>query len=329
MRDGPLYYADRGGRGHCDREHFDGVGFPSGDRDARGRLFARAFFFRQVLPRLSRRLPEIGWPGRIRLTSGRMAELSNVNRAVNGSIKPKPDASTLRYWKLDVAAGDCNSFAVQKRHELIKRGWPSAALALTVAKTPSGEGHLVVTVRTDQGDLVLDNLRSNIVSWQKTGYQWVMRQSEGNPQYWVELDGGQAGPLDAAQDFDSATEVAQADSAADAREPTAGKPALAAADAGFKQADGARARNVRSLEADAATAAPDEAKMQATEASVADLTRWINDNRKTALPVLDSIVAAVDRFNETSPAAPATPVEEDEKEAEADDPIDPTPLGLV
>jgi len=160
--------------------------------------------------------PKSAGPGRVRLTSARMAELSSVNSAVNGSIRPKLDTSTLRYWKLNVNAGDCNSFAVQKRHELIRRGWPAAALALTVAKTPRGEGHLVVTVRTDQGDLVLDNLRATIVPWQKAGYEWIMRQSERNPQFWVELDGGRAGPVGAAQDLDDATRIAQADGAAGA-----------------------------------------------------------------------------------------------------------------
>jgi predicted transglutaminase-like cysteine proteinase len=43
--------------------------------------------------------PKSAGPGRVRLTSGRMAELSSVNRAVNVSIRPKPDTSTLRYWK--------------------------------------------------------------------------------------------------------------------------------------------------------------------------------------------------------------------------------------
>ncbi len=180
--------------------------------------------------------PKSAGPPRVRLTRGRMAELSSVNRAVNASIRPRPDTSTLRYWKLDVDAGDCNAFAVQKRHELIRRGWPAAALALTVAKTARGEGHLVVTVRTDQGDLVLDNLRSNIVPWRKAGYEWIMRQSERNPQFWVELDGGQAGPVGAAQDLDDAAPVAQVDNAADGRAPTDGELAVAAADAGSKPA---------------------------------------------------------------------------------------------
>jgi predicted transglutaminase-like cysteine proteinase len=216
--------------------------------------------------------PKSAGASRIRLTSERMAELASVNRSVNRSIRPTPDTSARRYWKLDVGAGDCNSFAVQKRHELIARGWPAAALALAVAKTPSGEGHLVVTVRTDQGDLVLDNLRSNIVSWRTTGYDWIMRQSEGNPQYWVALDGGQAGPVAAAADFDDATQVAEADGAADGRQPTGGVLAVADTDAGSQPADAARA-GVQNREADAASGALDGARAQAAQASIAELNR--------------------------------------------------------
>ncbi|MGD1037693.1 MAG: transglutaminase-like cysteine peptidase [Roseiarcus sp.] len=311
--------------------------------------------------------PKSAGAGRIRLTSGRMAELASVNRAVNNSIRPTPDASTFRYWKLDVNAGDCNSFAVQKRHELIQRGWPAAALALTVAKTSWGEGHLVVTVRTDKGDLVLDNLRSNIVSWQRTGYDWIMRQSERNPQYWVELHGGQAGPVYAAADLDDATEVAEADDAPAAGEPVDGKLMVAAADAGSKPADAPRSPDVQSLEADAAAAALDEAnklamaladigwkradaprspdvqileadaataaldlaKAQAAQAAIAELARWIADNRQAAIPVFDSVVAALDRLIEPSPATPAKPAEEEEKEANVADPSDPALFGFI
>jgi len=167
--------------------------------------------------------PKSAGPGRIHLTSAHMAELASVNRAVNAAIRPTPDTSAMRLWRLNVSAGDCNEFAVEKRHELIRRGWPAAALALTVAKTSWGEGHLVVTVRTDQGDLVLDNLRSTIIAWQKTGYDWIMRQSEANPQFWVELEGGEEGTMTAAAEFGGATEVAEADEtspvASDANQP--------------------------------------------------------------------------------------------------------------
>ena len=42
--------------------------------------------------------PKSGGAGRIKLTSGRMAELASVNRAVNNGIRPKADTSALRYW---------------------------------------------------------------------------------------------------------------------------------------------------------------------------------------------------------------------------------------
>ncbi len=186
-----------------------------------------------------------------------MAELANVNRAVNAAIRPTADASAMRFWRLNVSAGDCNSFAVEKRHELIRRGWPAAALALTVAKTSWGEGHLVVTVRTDEGDLVLDNLRSSIIPWQKTGYDWIMRQSEANPQFWVDLDGGEAGAMTAAAEFGQATAVAEADEtnrnamdATEARRPIDGGRALTA-DAGGKRAAAARFAPVEIAKADA------------------------------------------------------------------------------
>ncbi|MGD0188672.1 MAG: transglutaminase-like cysteine peptidase [Roseiarcus sp.] len=273
--------------------------------------------------------PKSAGPGRIRLTSGRMAELASVNRAVNSSIRPKPDTSALRYWKLNVDAGDCNTYAIQKRHELIGRGWPAAALALTVAKTTWGEGHLVVTVRTDRGDLVLDNLRSNIVSWRQTGYDWIMRQSERNPQYWVELDGGQAGPVYAAADLDDATAVAQADVAPPARKPIDHKLALAALDVGLRMAAAPRAPDVRSLQADAATVALNETKLQAAQASIADLTRWIADNRQAVAPVFEGAVAALGQFIEPSQASAEKPVEKGEREARAADPFDPTLFGFI
>jgi predicted transglutaminase-like cysteine proteinase len=135
--------------------------------------------------------PSSSRASRVALTPDLLEELDDVNRAANAAIIPTPDTSRLRYWRLDVEEGDCNIFAVQKRHELLARGWPAAALALTVVKTPGGEGHLIVTVRTDRGDLVLDNLRSAIVAWRQTGYQFIMRQSENNPQFWVDLRGGE------------------------------------------------------------------------------------------------------------------------------------------
>lgn len=111
-------------------------------------------------------------------------DLQQVNARINAAIAPD-EAKGGFDWSLETRLGNCNDYAVQKRNALIKLGYPMAALSLAVVKTPFGEGHLVLTVRTDRGDLVLDNRRATIVAWSRTGYAWLKRQSAENPQYWV------------------------------------------------------------------------------------------------------------------------------------------------
>jgi predicted transglutaminase-like cysteine proteinase len=54
---------------------------------------------------------------------------------------------------------------------------------------PDGEHHLVLVVRTKEGDLVLDNLDANIRSVAMTypDYQWVRIESPQNPKYWASV----------------------------------------------------------------------------------------------------------------------------------------------
>jgi predicted transglutaminase-like cysteine proteinase len=87
-------------------------------------------------------------------------------------------------WLVAPKAGDCNDYAVTKRHELLARGWPSRSLLLAEVVISSGEHHLVLVVRTRDSDLVLDNLNENIRHWSKTGYQWVRVQMPSNPKFW-------------------------------------------------------------------------------------------------------------------------------------------------
>ena len=46
-----------------------------------------------------------------------------------------------------------------ERRDLIEKGWPVGALLITVVRQRNGEGHAVLTVETDRGDLVLDSLQ--------------------------------------------------------------------------------------------------------------------------------------------------------------------------
>lgn len=122
----------------------------------------------------------------IDLTAERRRELIRVNADVNGAIRPMQVNETVagEKWLISPKSGDCNDYAVTKRHELLARGWPSRSLLLAEVVTTWGEHHLVLVVRTRQGDLVADNLNADIRSWAKTSYQWVRVQSPANPMFW-------------------------------------------------------------------------------------------------------------------------------------------------
>lgn len=121
----------------------------------------------------------------------RLAELDMVNRYVNTLIEPKTDEEIYgisEYWTLPTTVGDCEDYALLKRQILIERGWPASALLLTVVRDEIGDGHAILTVRTAQGDFVLDNKITDVRIWNATPYEFVMRQSYVNPRLWVSLD---------------------------------------------------------------------------------------------------------------------------------------------
>ena len=133
----------------------------------------------------------------ITLTSEIWDEISSVNSAINRRIRPDADKGAFD-WSLDTSFGNCNDYAVQKRKALLDLGLPASALSLATVTTPGGIGHLVLTLRTDRGDFVLDNLRASIVAWNRTGYRWHKRQSAADPQTWVSVN-TQAAPVQMAR----------------------------------------------------------------------------------------------------------------------------------
>ncbi len=134
----------------------------------------------------------------VRLDAGVWATLWEVNRSVNAAIEPMTD---MDHWgvpdRWDLAAdgkGDCEDYVLVKRKMLIDRGFPRQSLLVTVVVDTRGDGHAVLTVRTDHGDFVLDNMRDDILAWVRTGYRFVKRQSQEDPNRWVALDDGVQAP---------------------------------------------------------------------------------------------------------------------------------------
>jgi predicted transglutaminase-like cysteine proteinase len=123
---------------------------------------------------------------KLELTAERMADLTAVNLKVNRDIRPERNTLGLagEKWLIAPSSGDCNDYAVTKRHELLQKGWPSRSLLLAEVVVPSGEHHLVVVVRSKQGDFVLDSLSPSIRPWAQIPYRWVRIQSAANPKFW-------------------------------------------------------------------------------------------------------------------------------------------------
>lgn len=123
-------------------------------------------------------------------TPARLSELDEINRRINAAIAPATDLELYgvpEFWTLPTESGDCEDYALLKRQVLMRRGWPASALLMTVVRDERGDGHAVLTVRTAQGDFILDNKISDIRLWHQTGYRFVMRQSFVEPRLWMSL----------------------------------------------------------------------------------------------------------------------------------------------
>lgn len=134
----------------------------------------------------------------VSLDAARWQTLWDVNTAWNAAIKPLEDAAhygRVDYWTIPTdGSGDCEDYALAKRKSLIDRGFPSQSLRIAMAQLPDGEAHAVLTVATDRGDYVLDNLHSAVLPWKAIGYGWIARQTASEKK-WVSVGAeGNGGP---------------------------------------------------------------------------------------------------------------------------------------
>ena len=130
-------------------------------------------------------------PRDVVLSAKAWKDLVRVNKWVNETIKPLTD---LEHWGVverwsypDDGYGDCEDYVLLKRRMLMQAGWPREALLITIVRDKKDEGHAVLTVKTDKGDFVLDNQNEDVVLWSETGYRFVKRQSQSDPNVWVSL----------------------------------------------------------------------------------------------------------------------------------------------
>ena len=125
------------------------------------------------------------------MTQAAWKDLVRVNRWVNETIKPMTDQEhwgVIERWSYPTDGyGDCEDYVLLKRKMLIEAGWPREALLITVVRDKKGDGHAVLTVKTDKGEFILDNQNESVLAWHDTGYRFVKRQSQADQNVWVAL----------------------------------------------------------------------------------------------------------------------------------------------
>lgn len=129
----------------------------------------------------------------IQLTESSWRMIVKINADVNREIIAVTDQDhwgTPEHWSYpEDGKGDCEDFVLEKRRRLVKAGFPIQTLLVTVVRDHKGDGHAVLTVKTDRGDFVLDNQVGKILAWKETGYRFIKRQADDNPARWVSLGG--------------------------------------------------------------------------------------------------------------------------------------------
>ena len=120
----------------------------------------------------------------------RYDELDDINRRINTRIVPERQHSDRVYdtlWRVNPSSGDCNDYAVTKRHELLRKGWPSSSLLLAEVVLKTGQHHLVLIARMNGIEFVLDNLNYQLTPLDvaRTEYRLTKVSSEHNPRFWM------------------------------------------------------------------------------------------------------------------------------------------------
>lgn len=130
----------------------------------------------------------------VKLSRELWATIIEVNNLVNTMITPRTDYEMWgieEHWSYPVhGLGDCEDYVLEKRRRLIAAGIPGSNLPITVVRQQNGDGHAVLTVRTNMGDFILDNLEARVLAWQETDYRYLKRQSPKHAGMWVAIDDG-------------------------------------------------------------------------------------------------------------------------------------------
>lgn len=134
----------------------------------------------------------------LNLSKQLLRRLEELTVSVNQAVKPMSDIDIYgkdEYWAYPDKLGDCEDYVLLKRRVLMQEGISPSNLLITVLRKLDGEGHAVLTVRTNQGDFVLDNLSDDVTPWDETDYIYLKRQATNHTGHWVTILDSEQEPL--------------------------------------------------------------------------------------------------------------------------------------
>lgn len=134
--------------------------------------------------------PAAKTPPEVVLTPEMLQQLFLINSYVNDRVTWTSDEELYgvsERWTYPYDRGDCEDMVLLKRRLLAEAGWPLSALLITTVRDQNNDTtlHAVLTVRTDRGELILDNQTPEILFWYETRYRYIARQSTTDPNVWV------------------------------------------------------------------------------------------------------------------------------------------------
>lgn len=138
-----------------------------------------------------------GEASEITLTRSVFALIQKINRQVNQRVKRADDLvlwDVPEYWEYPKRIkgklyGDCEDIALEKKRLLKQAGLPVSALRITIVRDERYDGHAVLSVITNEGDLILDNKTDKVRRSDKTGFKFWISRLSADMSHWQKLGG--------------------------------------------------------------------------------------------------------------------------------------------
>ncbi|HEX7852802.1 MAG TPA: transglutaminase-like cysteine peptidase [Sphingobium sp.] len=130
-----------------------------------------------------------------RILNPRWSLVMRVNRSVNDRVWQVEDplvSGVPEFWQRPTGKqpkGDCEDIAIEKRVQLLARGFPAEEMFYAVVYRAGLGLHTVLIVRLAAGDYVLDSATPYVRLWSDTHYSWLRQQSPTDPLQWSTVPG--------------------------------------------------------------------------------------------------------------------------------------------